>query len=100
MGQLVAGGHELTPSPEEADVIVVNTCSFIDPVNLESIDTIIEMGATNKPDARKSSSSPVAWSNAIAILARGDSGAAGGPPFKLFDETTIEDWGCGIDVVC
>lgn len=44
MGQLAAGGHELTPSPEDADVIVVNTCSFIDPAKQESIDTIIEMG--------------------------------------------------------
>ncbi len=44
MGQLAASGHELTPSPGEADVIVVNTCSFIDPAKQESIDTIIEMG--------------------------------------------------------
>ena len=43
MGQLVANGHELTPRPEEADVIVVNTCSFIDPAKQESIDTILEM---------------------------------------------------------
>src|SRR3954447_6102763 len=43
MGQLVAGGHELTPRPEEADVIVVNTCSFIDPAKQESVDTILEM---------------------------------------------------------
>ena len=44
MGQLVSRGHELTPKPEDADVIVVNTCSFIDPAKQESIDTIIEMG--------------------------------------------------------
>lgn len=44
MGQLVAQGHELTASPEEAEVLVVNTCSFIDPAKQESIDTIIEMG--------------------------------------------------------
>src|SRR5882757_8697533 len=43
MGQLVANGHELTPRPEEADVIVVNTCSFIDPAKQESVDTILEM---------------------------------------------------------
>lgn len=44
MGQLTARGHELTPHPEEADVIVVNTCSFIDPAKQESVNTIIEMG--------------------------------------------------------
>ena len=44
MGHLVERGHELTQRPEDADVIVVNTCSFIDPAKQESIDTIIEMG--------------------------------------------------------
>ncbi len=44
LGQLAARGHELTPKPEDADVIVVNTCSFIDPAKQESVDTIIEMG--------------------------------------------------------
>src|SRR5438552_708072 len=43
MGQLTAHGHELTPDPAEADVIVVNTCSFIDPAKQESVDTILEM---------------------------------------------------------
>lgn len=48
MGQLVAGGHELTPQPAEADVIVVNTCSFIDPAKQESVDTILEMAEYKK----------------------------------------------------
>ena len=48
MGQLVAGGHELTPQPAEADVIVVNTCSFIDPAKQESVDTILEMADYKK----------------------------------------------------
>src|SRR5215813_4193841 len=43
MGQLTAIGHELTPHPSDADVIVVNTCSFIDPAKQESVDTILEM---------------------------------------------------------
>jgi ribosomal protein S12 methylthiotransferase len=43
MGQLVADGHQLTPQPADADVIVVNTCSFIDPAKQESVDTILEM---------------------------------------------------------
>ncbi|MBC8166014.1 MAG: 30S ribosomal protein S12 methylthiotransferase RimO, partial [Bryobacteraceae bacterium] len=48
MGQLVASGHELTPDPAEAEVIVVNTCSFIDPAKQESIDTILEMAGHKK----------------------------------------------------
>jgi ribosomal protein S12 methylthiotransferase len=43
MGQLASRGHELTPRPEEAEAIVVNTCSFIDPAKQESVDTILEM---------------------------------------------------------
>jgi ribosomal protein S12 methylthiotransferase len=48
MGQLVGDGHELTPHPADADVIVVNTCSFIDPAKQESIDTILEMAEYKK----------------------------------------------------
>jgi ribosomal protein S12 methylthiotransferase len=48
MGQLVSAGHELTPQPAEADVIVVNTCSFIDPAKQESVDTILEMAEYKK----------------------------------------------------
>ena len=48
MGQLAANGHELTPQPGEADVIVVNTCSFIDPAKQESVDTILEMAEYKK----------------------------------------------------
>jgi len=45
MGQLAARGHQLTASPADADVLVVNTCSFIDPAKQESVDTILEMAA-------------------------------------------------------
>jgi ribosomal protein S12 methylthiotransferase len=48
MGQLVAQGHQLTPSPDDAEVIVVNTCSFIDPAKQESVDTILEMAEFKK----------------------------------------------------
>jgi ribosomal protein S12 methylthiotransferase len=48
MGQLTAQGHELTPHPSDADVIVVNTCSFIDPAKQESVDTILEMAEYKK----------------------------------------------------
>ena len=48
MGQLTSHGHELTPHPSDADVIVVNTCSFIDPAKQESVDTILEMAEYKK----------------------------------------------------
>jgi ribosomal protein S12 methylthiotransferase len=48
MGRLAASGHQLTPEPSEADVIVVNTCSFIDPAKQESVDTILEMAEHKK----------------------------------------------------
>ncbi len=42
MGLLEARGHELTADPGEAEALVVNTCSFIEPAKQESIDTILE----------------------------------------------------------
>jgi ribosomal protein S12 methylthiotransferase len=43
MGMLAQAGAELTPDADSADVIVVNTCSFIASAQQESIDTILEM---------------------------------------------------------
>ena len=43
MGLLHKAGAEMTSSPENADVLVVNTCSFIDSAKQESVDTILEM---------------------------------------------------------
>src|SRR5271166_6211855 len=43
MGLLAAGGAQITPRAEDADIIVVNTCSFIDSAKQESVDTILEM---------------------------------------------------------
>ena len=43
MGMLAQAGAELTPAAEDADVIVVNTCSFIASAQQESVDTILEM---------------------------------------------------------
>lgn len=45
MGMLARAGAELTRSAEDADVIVVNTCSFIDSAQQESVNTILEMAA-------------------------------------------------------
>jgi ribosomal protein S12 methylthiotransferase len=43
MGMLARAGAQLTQRAEDADVIVVNTCSFIDSAQQESVNTILEM---------------------------------------------------------
>jgi len=53
MGILARGGYELTPRAEEADVLVVNTCSFIEPAQKESVEAILEMAEHKKFGAAK-----------------------------------------------
>src|SRR4029077_7605171 len=43
LGLAQQGGHELTQDAGEADVLIVNTCAFIDSAKQESIDAILEM---------------------------------------------------------
>ena len=43
MGLLSQGGAQITSKAEDADIIVVNTCSFIDKAQQESVDAILEM---------------------------------------------------------
>ena len=40
---LLKAGHTFTPDPSQAEIIIVNTCGFIDPAKEESIQTILEM---------------------------------------------------------
>ncbi len=53
MGILARHGYEFTPRADEAEVLVVNTCSFIEPAQKESIDTILEMAEYKKFGAAK-----------------------------------------------
>jgi ribosomal protein S12 methylthiotransferase len=48
MGILAREGYELTPRAEEAEILVVNTCSFIEPAQKESVDAILEMAEHKK----------------------------------------------------
>src|ERR1700722_15871902 len=48
MGTLARAGYEITPRPDEADVLVVNTCSFIAPAQQESVQSILEMAEYKK----------------------------------------------------
>jgi ribosomal protein S12 methylthiotransferase len=43
IGLVQQAGHEVTPDAETADVLVVNTCAFIDSAKQESVDAILEM---------------------------------------------------------
>jgi ribosomal protein S12 methylthiotransferase len=53
MGLLDRAGARLTAHPEEAEILVVNTCSFIDTAKQESIDTILEMARHKTTGAAK-----------------------------------------------
>src|SRR5215471_7676477 len=48
LGLAQQAGHELTQDAATADVLVVNTCAFIDSAKKESIDTILEMAQHKK----------------------------------------------------
>jgi ribosomal protein S12 methylthiotransferase len=51
LGLAQNAGHDLTNDPSAADVLVVNTCAFIDSAKQESIDTILEMAQHKKDGA-------------------------------------------------
>src|SRR6266567_3349314 len=53
IGMLAQAGAELVPRAEDADVIVVNTCSFIESAQRESVNTILEMVRHKSGRARK-----------------------------------------------
>ena len=52
VGTLVVDGFEAADSPEDADLVVVNTCAFIEAARQESIDTVLELADTRKDGAR------------------------------------------------
>lgn len=52
LGQLAQHGHEITDEPAAADVIIVNTCGFIDAAKEESILTILEMAGYKSGGAK------------------------------------------------
>lgn len=53
LGLLAQKGHQMVDSEEEADVIVVNTCCFINDAKEESIQTILEMAEYKKDGSIK-----------------------------------------------
>jgi ribosomal protein S12 methylthiotransferase len=51
LGILAASGHTITNDPSRADVIVVNTCGFIESAKQESIDAVLEMAQYKRSGA-------------------------------------------------
>jgi ribosomal protein S12 methylthiotransferase len=49
---LAAQGYQQVDETESADLVVVNTCGFIDAARQESIDTLLELGQTKRPDQK------------------------------------------------
>ena len=61
LAKLVAAGYEITPEDTEADVIIVNTCGFIEDAKREAIDNILEVAQQKQPSddkTRRTSASP------------------------------------------
>ncbi|MCX8076930.1 MAG: 30S ribosomal protein S12 methylthiotransferase RimO [Aquificaceae bacterium] len=48
LGRLKAGGAELVKDPKKADIILINTCGFIEPAKVEAIQTILEFADRKK----------------------------------------------------
>ncbi|MGH9526340.1 MAG: 30S ribosomal protein S12 methylthiotransferase RimO, partial [Terriglobales bacterium] len=48
MGLVTRHGYQITPRAEDAEILVVNTCSFIESARQESVDTILEMAECKK----------------------------------------------------
>jgi ribosomal protein S12 methylthiotransferase len=51
LGALAGAGFEITLNPDEAQVLVVNTCAFIEAAKKESIDAILEAGRAKQQSA-------------------------------------------------
>ncbi len=52
LGILSAGGYEITDNEEEADVIIVNTCTFIEAAQTEAIESILELAEYKKQNCK------------------------------------------------
>ncbi|MDZ7373256.1 MAG: 30S ribosomal protein S12 methylthiotransferase RimO [candidate division KSB1 bacterium] len=53
LGHLLGSGVRVVGRPEQADVLIVNTCAFIEPAREESIETILEMAALKSGGTRR-----------------------------------------------
>lgn len=50
--KIMSAGYDITPDEGEADIIIVNTCAFIESAKEESVDTILDIAALKNDDLR------------------------------------------------
>ena len=65
LGILKNAGYELTASEQQADILIVNTCGFIDPAKQESIDTLFPWLRTSRPGGAGCWWPRAAWCSAM-----------------------------------
>jgi ribosomal protein S12 methylthiotransferase len=53
LGRLTRAGWEVIGEPEDASVLLVNTCAFIEPACKEAVDTILDLARVKEGDPRK-----------------------------------------------
>jgi ribosomal protein S12 methylthiotransferase len=53
LGHLGLDGYQVTSEPENASVIIVNTCSFVEAAKIESIDTVLDLADYKDPEVGK-----------------------------------------------
>ena len=57
-GRLAGQGYRRAAAASEADLVVINTCAFIESARQESIDTVLELADLRRPGARTLAAAP------------------------------------------
>lgn len=104
VGTLLADGLVAASSADEADLVVVNTCAFVEEARQESIDTVLDLGDRRRPgaelvvtgclaerygdelaDALPEADSVVGFGVPVTLTAKPGTGAPAAPSFDLLN---------------
>ena len=84
LGSLSQDGYTFTDDEQEADVILVNTCCFINDAKEESVNTILEMAEYKKERNLQGALSQRLYGT--ALQGRDPAGGAGGGRYSRYDQ--------------